>query len=119
VATLELEHAFHLAGALATLLRGGLALAWPLTFARRNGLAPTDALGRSELRATHGALLTALGGFAVFAQDQVAFALLGGAWVAAACVRVGAALLASELDARVWRAALRDGAFAVLLLYPG
>jgi len=49
----------------------------------------------------------------------VAFALLGGAWVAAACVRVGGALLARELDARIWRAALRDGAFAVLLLYPG
>ena len=31
----------------------------------------------------------------------------------------GGALLAGERDARVWRAALRDGAFAVLLLYPG
>jgi hypothetical protein len=116
---LELAHAFHLAGALATLLRGVLALAWPLAFARRLGLAAADALGRSELRATHGALLASLGAFAVFAQDQVAFALLGGAWVAAACVRVGGALFAGELDARVWRAALRDGAFAVLLLYPG
>lgn len=116
---MELAHAFHLAGAIATLLRGGFALLWPVAFARRNGLAPSDALGRSELRATHGALLASLGGFAAFAQDQVAFALLGGAWVASACVRVGGALLAGELDARVWRAALRDGAFAVLLLYPG
>jgi hypothetical protein len=116
---LELAHAFHLAGALATLLRGAFALLWPAAFARRNGLAPADALGRSELRATHGALLASLGGFAAFAQDQVAFALLGGAWVAGAGVRIGGALLAGELDARVWRAALRDGAFAVLLLYPG
>jgi len=116
---LELAHAFHLAGALATLIRGVLALLWPAAFARRLGLAPGDALGRSELRATHGALLTSLGAFAVFAQDQVAFALLGGAWVAAACVRVGGALLTRELDARVWRASLRDGSFAVLLLWPG
>jgi hypothetical protein len=116
---LELAHAFHLAGALATLVRGAVALVAPLAFARRNGLAPADALGRSELRAMHGALLASLGGFAVFVQDQVAFALLGGAWLAVACVRVGGALIAGEFDARVWRAALRDGAFAVLLLYPG
>lgn len=116
---MELAHAFHLAGALATLLRGVFALLAPALFARRNALSPIDALGRSELRATHGALLASLGAFAVFAQDQVAFALLGGAWLAAACARVGGALLAGELDARVWRAALRDGAFSVLLLYPG
>jgi hypothetical protein len=116
---LELAHAFHVAGALATLLRGAFALLAPDLFARRNALAPENALGRSELRATHGALLASLGAFAVFAQDQVAFALLGGAWLAAAGVRVAAALLGGELDARVWRAALRDASFAVLLLYPG
>jgi hypothetical protein len=116
---LELAHAFHVAGALATLIRGLLALLWPAAFARRLGLAPGGALGRSELRATHGALLTSLGAFAVFVQDQVAFALLGGAWALAACVRVGGALLARELDVRVWRAALRDGGFATLLLWPG
>lgn len=116
---MELAHALHLAGALTTLLRGGLALAWPSGFARRNGLAAANSVGRSELRATHGALLASLGGFALFAQDQVAFALLGGAWLAAAGVRIAGALLAGELDARVWRAALRDGSFAVLLLYPG
>lgn len=116
---MELAHTFHVAGAIATLLRGVYALLGPNLFARRSGLAASDALGRSELRATHGALLAALGGFAVFAQDQVAFALLGGAWVAAACVRAGGAVLASDLDARVWRAALRDGLFGVLLLYPG
>ena len=116
---MELAHAFHLAGALATLLRGVFALLRPSAFARRSRLSAADALGRSELRATHGALLASLGGFAVFAQDQVAFALLGGAWLSAACVRIGAALLEGDLDARVWRAGLRDGAFAVLLLYPG
>jgi hypothetical protein len=107
------------AGALATLLRGAFALLAPALFARRNELAAQGALGRSELRATQGALLASLGAFAVFAQDQVAFALLGGAWLAAAGVRVGGALLAGELEARVWRAALRDAAFSVLLLYPG
>jgi hypothetical protein len=115
----ELGHAFHVAGALATLLRGAFALLAPTLFARRNSLAPLDALGRSELRATHGALLASLGAFAALAQDQVAFALLGGAWLATACARIGGALLARELDARVWRAALRDASFSVLLLYPG
>jgi hypothetical protein len=116
---LELDYVFHLVGALATLLRGAFALLTPLVFARRNGLAPLDALGRSELRAAYGALLASLGGFTLFVQDQVAFALLGAAWTAVAGVRVAAALLAGESDARVWRAALRDSAFAVMLLYPG
>jgi hypothetical protein len=116
---LELAHAIHLVGALATLLRGVYALAAPSLFARRAGLTAVDALGRSELRAMHGALLASLGAFAVLVQDQVAFALVGGAWLGAGCVRIAGALVARELDARVWRAALREGAFSMLLLYPG
>lgn len=116
---MELAQAAHLLGALATLARGGVALVAPARFAQRVGLAPDDALGRSEVRASYGALLASLGGFALFVQDQVAFALLGGAWLAAGIARIGGALLAGESGARVWRAALRDGGIAVLLLYPG
>ncbi len=116
---MELAHALHLLGALATLVRGGFALAAPARFGQRLGLAFGNALGRSEIRATQGALLGSLGAFALYAQDQVAFALLGGAWLAAGLARIAGALAERELGAPVWRASLRDGAFAVLLLYPG
>lgn len=116
---MEIAQAAHLLGAFATLARGGIAVALPAWFGQRAGLAVQDALGRSELRATQGALLASLGGFALFAQDQVVFALLGGAWLAAGAARIAGAVLAGEAGARVWRAALRDGALAVLLLYPG
>lgn len=116
---MEPAQAAHWLGALATLARGAFALVATAWFAERIGLVAKGALGRSELRATHGALLASLGGFALFAQDQVAFALLGGAWLGAGATRIAGALFDRELDARVWRAALRDAAFAVLLLYPG
>jgi hypothetical protein len=115
---LELAQAAHLAGAVATLARGGFAFAAPALHARRVELGAESALGRSEVRAI-GALLASLGGFAVFVQDQVAFALLGGAWLAAGAARIAGALLAGDRVARVWRAALADGALSVLLLYPG
>ena len=116
---MELAHGLHLLGALLALVRGLSALIGPGRFAEQRGLAAADALGRSELRAAQGAFVGALGAFALLVQDQVAFALLGGAFAAAGVVRVGGAFLARELDARIWRAGLRDGALAVMLLYPG
>jgi hypothetical protein len=115
----ELAHALHLLGALLALARGLSALVAPARFAGQRGLTAAGPLGKSELRAAQGAFLAALGAFALLVQDQVAFALLGGAFAAAGVARVVAGFLARELDDRVWRAGLRDGVLAVMLLYPG
>lgn len=115
---MELAHVLHLVGALLTAALGGLGLLRPAAAARLIGLEPTGRLGRSELRATYGGLFFALGAFAVATRDEVAFALLGAAWLGAAAARVGDALLVPGAERAVWRAALFEAAVATLLLAP-
>jgi hypothetical protein len=115
---LELAHVLHVLGALVTLGMGGLGLLRPRVAARLIGLIPEGRLGLSELRATYGGLFAALGLFALAVQDQVAFALLGAAWLGAAGARIADALLAPTRDRAVWRAALFEAAVAALLLAP-
>ena len=115
---MELAHVLHLLGALVTTALGGLGLRRPAAAARLIGLAPTGRLGRSELRATYGGLFFALGAFALATRDEVAFALVGAAWLGAAGARVGDALLVPGANRKVWRAALLEAAVATLLLAP-
>jgi hypothetical protein len=114
----ELAHVLHLLGALVTAAMGGLGLLRPASAARLIGLQPTGRLGGSELRATYGGLFFALGAFALATRDEVAFALLGAAWLGAAAARVGDALLVGGAGRDVWRAALLEAAVATLLLAP-
>lgn len=113
---MELAHVLHLLGALVTLGMGGLGLLRPRVAARLIGLEPTGRLGLSELRATYGGLFFALGAFAIATRDEVAFALLGAAWLGAAAARLGDALLVPGADRALWRAALFEGGVATLLL---
>jgi len=115
---LEFSHVLHLLGALLTLGMGTLGLLRPLTAARLIGLSAEGRLGLSELRATYGGLFFALGAFALVTRDEVAFTLVGAAWLGAAAARVGDALLARDTDRRVWRAALFEAGVALLLLAP-
>jgi hypothetical protein len=115
---LELAHVFHLIGALITAGLGGLGLLRPRTAARLVGLEPNGRLGLSELRATYGGLFFALGAFALATRDEVAFALVGAAWLGAAGARVGDAFLVRGAGRPVWRAALLEAAVATLLLAP-
>lgn len=115
---MELAHVLHLLGALVTAAMGGLGLLRPASAARLIGLQPTGRLGSSELRATYGGLFFALGAFALATRDEVAFALLGAAWLGAAAARVGDALLDGGAGRDVWRAALFEAAVATLLLAP-
>jgi hypothetical protein len=114
---LELAHILHHVGALVTLGMGGLGLVSPQAAARLIGLEPRGRLGGSELRATYGGLFAALGLFALATRDEVAFALVGAAWLGAAAARVGDAFLLGG-DRSVWRAALFEAAVALLLLVP-
>ena len=115
---MELSHAFHVIGALVTAALGGLGLVRPRTAARWVGLEPSGRLGLSELRATYGGLFFALGLFALATRDEVAFALVGAAWLGAAAARVGDAFLVSGAPRAVWRAALFEAGVAALLLAP-
>ena len=115
---MELGHVLHLLGALVTLGMGGLGLLRPLVAARLVGLEPNGRLGRSELRATYGGVFFALGAFAAGTRDEVAFTLVGAAWLGAAAARVGDALLVAGADRAVWRAALLEAGIATLLLAP-
>jgi hypothetical protein len=114
---LELGPILHHVGALVTLALGGIGLVSPDTAARLVGLAPAGRLGASELRATYGGLFAALGSFALLTRDEVAFTLVGAAWLGAAAARIGDAFLRGS-DRAVWRAAAFEAALALLLLFP-
>jgi hypothetical protein len=114
---LELAQVLHHVGALITLCMGGLGLLRPQLAARLTGLEPRGRLGSSELRATYGGLFAALGAFALLTRDEVAFALVGVAWLGSAAARVGDAFLLGG-DRSVWRAALFEAGMALLLLAP-
>lgn len=114
---MELAQILHHVGALVTLTLGGLGLVRPAAASRLIDLAPQGRLGGSELRATYGGLFAALGLFALATRDEVAFAVVGAAWLGAAAARLADGLLLGG-DRRVWRAAAFEGAVAVLLLFP-
>lgn len=114
---MELAQVLHHVGALITLCMGGLGLLRPQLAARLTGLEPRGRLGSSELRATYGGLFAALGAFALLTRDEVAFALVGVAWLGSAAARVGDAFLLGG-DRNVWRAALFEAGMALLLLAP-
>lgn len=115
---MEISHVLHLLGALVTLGMGVLGLLRPLAAARLIGLAPEGRLGLSELRATYGGLFFTLGAFALATRDEVAFVLVGAAWLGAAAARCADALWVAGADRRIWRAALFEAAVALLLLAP-
>ncbi len=115
---MELAHLLHNLGALVTLGMGGLGLLRPLAVARLIGLQPEGRLGLSELRATYGGLFGALGAFALATRDEVAFTLVGAAWLGAAAARVADAFLVHGANRSVWRAALFEAGVAILLLAP-
>jgi len=115
---LEAAHLLHLVGALVTLGWGGYGLLRPLALGRRIGLEPTGRRGLSELRASHGAVFAVLGAFAVVTRDEVAFTLLGAAWLGAAGARVVDAFATRGADREIWRAAILEAVLALLLLAP-
>ena len=115
---MEFSHVLHHLGALVTLGMGTLGLLRPLSAARLIGLAAESRLGLSELRATYGGVFFALGAFTLVTRDEVAFTLVGAAWLGAAAARIGDALLVPAADRSVWRAALFEAAVALLLLAP-
>lgn len=115
---MELAHALHNLGALATLALGLLGLLRPRAAAGFAGVEPRGRMGLSEIRATYGGLFAALGAFALLAQDMVSFTMLGGAWVAAAAARLVSTFWDDAREPRNYGGVLFEGAIGLLLLFP-
>ena len=75
-------------GAVITTLLGVLALLFPSSVARVLGVEARNPLGSSELRATYGGFFIGLGVGCWLAQSSVVFAVVGGAWCTAGCIRL-------------------------------
>ncbi len=75
-------------GAMVTAVLGVLALLFPIAVARVLGVEAKNPLGNSELRATYGGFFIGLGVGCWLAQSSTVFAVVGGAWCAAGCVRL-------------------------------
>jgi hypothetical protein len=115
---MEMDEIFHNAGAALTFLLGVMAVVRPQLAARLTSIEPRGALGLSELRATHGGLLAALGGFALLAQAQVVFTAVGLAWAGAAAARTLSLAVDHSFSGRSLGAVVFDTAIAALLLAP-
>jgi hypothetical protein len=115
---MDLAGALHLLGAGITLALGALGAFAPDAAARLTSIAPVGLPGRSELRATYGGFFLALGAFALFTRDEVAFDMLGAAWFGAAALRL-AATAADGPSAKAFAAAVFEAGIAILLLFPG
>ena len=75
-------------GAVMTAVLGVLALLFPGSVASVLGVEAKNPLGWSELRATYGGFFLGLGAGCWIAQSSEVFAVVGGAWCAAGCVRL-------------------------------
>lgn len=113
---MEITYLLHLLGALVTVVLGAFGWLRPREAAERAGIQPLGQRGLSEIRATHGGLFAAMGAFALFAQDSVAFALLGAAWLGAALGRLTSAVLDRNLTSQNFRTALFEGLMGILFL---
>lgn len=113
---MEISYLLHLLGALVTVVLGAFGLLRPREAAQRAGVEPRGVAGLSEIRGTYGGLFAAMGAFALFAQDSVAFALLGAAWIGAALGRLSSVLLDGNREPRIFRTALFEGLLGILFL---
>lgn len=75
------------AGALITAGLGVMGLLSPARAAAFTSIRPEGDVGVSEIRATYGGFFLALGGYALWSQNDFAFAVVGIAWLGAAAGR--------------------------------
>ncbi|MDJ0787576.1 MAG: DUF4345 family protein [Myxococcota bacterium] len=115
---MELGPLLHNLGALATLGLGINGMLRPRATSRFVHMTPDGRMGLSEIRATYGGLFAAMGAFALLAQDEVAFSLLGAAWVGAAVGRVFSIVVDDAREPLNFGGVAFESAFALLLLAP-
>ena len=115
---MELGPLLHSLGALVTLGLGLNGVFRPHATASFVHMRPEGRLGLSELRATYGGLFAAMGAFTFMAQDGVAFALLGAAWVGAALGRAFSIVVDDSREKLNFGGVLFESGIALLLLVP-
>lgn len=103
-------------GALATAGLGLMALVRPSAAARFTSLRPEGLLGVSEIRATYGGLFLALGGYALWAQSDTVFTVVGVGWLGAAVGRVFSVVADRNFEPKNLGGVVFEAAIGALLL---
>lgn len=103
-------------GAAITLGLGLMGLVWPMAAARLTGLKPEGKLGMSELRATYGGFFLVLGAYCLVTQEEVAFTLVGLAWLGAAAARLISIFVDRNREAKNLGGVLFEGIIGALLI---
>lgn len=109
---------WNTAGALLTLGLGLLGLVRPDLAARFTSLEPVGLVGRSEVRATYGGFLFALGAAVLWSGDPLAYRVAGAAWAGAALGRLASAWLDHSRSPQNLGGVAFEGGIAALLLVP-
>lgn len=101
-------------GALITTGLGLMGLLRPAAAAAFTSIEPKGLLGVSEIRATYGGLFAAMGGYALWAQSPVAFAVLAIAWAGAAAGRLVSVVVDASRSRQNLGGIAFEGGIAVL-----
>jgi len=104
-------------GALITIGLGVMALVRPLAAAAFVDMRPVGAMGLSELRATYGGLFAGLGIFALTAQRDLSFQMLGVAWIGAAAGRLLSLVVDANRQPKNLGGIAFEGGIAALCLW--
>ena len=89
-------------GALVTIGYGILGLFFPKKAARMVGLEAKTKAGFSEFRATYGGVWLFMGLFALYVGDPYIYAVVGLAWLGAACGRVFSIIIDKAATRQNW-----------------
>ena len=106
----------NLVGATITCVLGILGLVCPMVAARFTSIQPDGKTGLSEIRATYGGFFLALGAHGLVVQEDLAFSMLGIAWLGAAGGRMVSVLVDQSREAKNLGGVLFEGCIGVLLL---
>ncbi len=106
----------NLVGATFTCVLGLLGLLQPTVAARFTSIKPDGKTGLSEIRATYGGFFLTLGAYCLIVQADLAFSMLGLAWVGAAGGRVISIVVDQSREPRNLGGVLFEGLIGALLL---
>ena len=106
----------NLVGVTITCALGILGLVRPTVAARFTSITPDGKTGLSEIRATYGGFFLALGVHCLVVQEDLAFSMLGIAWLGAAGGRMVSVVVDQSREAKNLGGVLFEGCIGVLLL---
>ena len=106
----------NLVGGVITCGLGVMGLLRPSWAAELTSIRAEGKTGLSEIRATYGGFFLALGAYSLLVQTDVAFSMLGFAWMGAACARLVSMGVDKSTEAKNLGGVLFEGVIGSLLL---